>query len=61
MKYAIEVLERELENHNNPTDNDEEEDLVGAVIHFRKNTSLKLAIKLLKQMVENSKEIDLTA
>lgn len=64
MKYAIETLERELEKLNTPSGrdfDDDEEDLVGAVIHFRKTTSIRLGIKLLKQMVENTKEINLTA
>lgn len=64
MKYAIELLEKEL---NTPTpssniqdDPDEEDDMVGAVISFRRTLDLKLAIKHLKYMQEASKEINKT-
>lgn len=59
MKYAIETLEAELENLNTPIEDDDEEDLVGAVIQFRKRNHLKLAIKLLKQMEDSAKEINM--
>lgn len=60
MKHAIEVLEKELNNPRDFTDNEEEEDMVGAVISFRKTLDLKLAIKHLKYMQEASKEINKT-
>lgn len=64
MKHAIEVLERELnsprESSNVQDDPDEEDDMVGALISFRKTLDLKLAIKHLKYMQEASKEISKT-
>jgi len=58
MKYAIEILEAQLEEINKPIPEDaeyEEEDLIGAVLHNKQTTDIKLALKILNQFVENSK------
>lgn len=61
MNHAIEILERELNtpmpSSNIQDDPDEEDDMAGAVISFRRSLDIKLAIKHLKYMQEASKEI----
>lgn len=58
MKYAIEILENQLHELNKPIPGGveyEEEDLIGAVLHNRQTTELKLALKILNQFEENYK------
>ena len=56
LEHAIEVLEKELIELNKPTE--EDEDIYDAVIGFRKETDIKVALKILKESVENSKLIN---
>lgn len=64
MRHAIEILEKELStpqrSSNAQDDPDEEDDMAGAVLSFRRTLDLKLAIKHLKYMQEASNEISKT-
>lgn len=55
MKYAIEILNKELEKINDPGLNQDEDDLIGAIIYARKSADIKLALKIINQFIENSK------
>lgn len=55
LEHAIKILQKELDFLNIPEE--EEDDLVGSVLHFRKTHDIKLALKILNQFVENSKAL----
>jgi len=55
MKEAIKILNRELEKLNEPNPEQDEDDLIDAIIHVRKTADIKMALKILNQFVENSK------
>ena len=55
MKHAIELLEAELNKLQTPLQEDEEEDYIGAIIGMRNESDIKLALKILKEFIENSK------
>lgn len=57
MKHAIKTLEKELERLNIPSEEDEEEDLVGGVLNFRQTTDIKLALKILNEFITNAKTL----
>jgi hypothetical protein len=57
LEHAIEVLEKELAELQKPTEEDED-DIYDAVIGFRKEHDIKVALKILKESVENSKLIN---
>lgn len=62
MKYAIEILTNQLHELNKPIPEDaefEEEDLIGAVLHNRQTSDIKLALKILHDFVNNSKVFNL--
>jgi len=59
MKHAIKTLQKELEYLNKPIEEDEEEDLVDAVINSRKVNDIKLALKILNDFITNAKTISL--
>ena len=58
LEHAIEVLEKELDFLNTPLEENEEEDIYDGVIGFRKTTDIKVALKILREAVHNSKLID---
>jgi hypothetical protein len=58
MKYAIDILERELIIENRQID-EEEDDLIGAVASQRKTNSIKSAIKHLKYLLSVHDELKL--
>ncbi len=58
LEHAIEVLEKELVILQKPLIEDEEEDLIGTIINFRDTHDIKVALKILKESVENSKLIN---
>ena len=41
LEHAIKTLEKELERLNTPLEDEEEDDLVGGVLHFRQTTDIK--------------------
>jgi len=55
LEHAIEVLEKELQRLNTPLNEDEEEDYIGTIINMRNTSDIKLALKVLKEFLENSK------
>ena len=55
LEHAIKILEEELIELRKPLETDEEEDIYDAVIGFRKETDIKVALKILKEYLENSK------
>ncbi len=57
MRYALGLLEEQLEKLSTPNECDDEDDIYDAVIYMRQTTDLKLAIKILKQQIANSEEI----
>ncbi len=57
MKFALEILQEELNKLNQPNKSDDEDDIYDAVIHMRKTTDLKLAIKYLNQIKDNTEEL----
>lgn len=59
LKYALQTLKKELELLNTPIQNEEDEDLIDAVIYMQKTSDLKLGIQILKQFIVNAKTLDL--
>jgi len=59
LEYAIKILERELAELHKPLEEDEEEDIYGAVLGFRQETDIKTALKILRECIENSKLINI--
>ena len=57
MNYAIEILKKEIERINLPSDNDEDDDIYDAVINMRENIELKMAIKVLNTVKNLSDEL----
>jgi len=57
MKHAIELLEEELKFLNTPSE--EEEDLIDAVISFRKTSEIRLALQILNEFKFNCKMFSL--
>lgn len=60
MKHAIEVLEQELKRLEEPSDEPEEEGILGlaeVVGNFRQHTDIVIAIKILKQMTSYMDEL----
>lgn len=57
MKYAIEILENELKKLQTPIENEDDEDIYSAVGDMRKTTDIKLALKYLNQLKDNTKEV----
>lgn len=55
MTHAIELLEAELKKLQTPLREDEEEDLIDAVIGMRNTADIKLALKILNEFLNNSK------
>ena len=55
MEHAIETLEKELKLLQTPSKEHIEDDLVGDILNFRQTSDIKLALRILKQFVENSK------
>jgi|GEM_PF-3916295 len=55
LEHAIELLEKELQRLNTPLNEDEEEDYIGTIINMRNTSDIKLALKVLKEFLENSK------
>jgi len=55
MRHAIELLEAELKKLQTPLLEDEEEDYIGAIIGMRNEADVKIALKILKEFIENSK------
>jgi len=59
MKYALEILNNELLKLNKPLSDDEEDDLVGAILNKRQTVDIKLALKILNDAIENAKIINM--
>ena len=57
LEHAIKTLDKELERLNIPSEEDEEEDLVGGVLNFRQTTDIKLALKILNEFITNAKTL----
>lgn len=60
MKYAIEILTNQLHELNKPIPENaeyEEEDLIGAVLHNRQTSDIKLALKILHEFIQNHKTL----
>jgi len=55
MEHAIETLEKELKLLQTPLEEDFEDDLVGSGLNCRQTSDIKLALRILKQFIENSK------
>lgn len=55
LEHALKTLEKELERLNTPLEDEEDEDLVGGVLHFRQTTDIKLALKILNDFITNAK------
>lgn len=54
MTHALELLKNELKRLQTANQN-EEDDLIDAVINFRATSDVKLALKILNDFLENSK------
>ena len=57
LEHALKTLQKELEYLNKPLEEDEEEDLIDAVINSRKVNDIKLALKVLNDFITNTKAL----
>jgi hypothetical protein len=57
MEHAIKTLQKELDFLNIPSEDEDEDDLIDAVIHFRKTSDIKLALKILNEFITNAKTL----
>lgn len=55
LEHALETLEKELNRLNIPLEENEEEDLIGGIINMRDTSDIKLALKILREFLENCK------
>jgi hypothetical protein len=60
MNHAIKTLEKELEYLNKPSDKEDEDDLIGAVLYHRKTQDIKLALKILNEFIKNAKILSIS-
>jgi len=57
MEHVIKILEEELKLLNTPSE--EEEDLINAVLSFRKTSEIRLALQILNEFKFNCKTFNL--
>lgn len=55
LEHALKTLEKELNRLNIPLEENEEEDLIGDIVNMRDTSDIKLALKILREFLENCK------